>query len=322
MKLVDCNTGSILFTFLGPIFGASISHSKFFTKNDTDFLVFVAGNKLGVYLLPIDGNPYRAIGVIGSPYPLGNVCLSHDHTRAFSFGYGEQALSMWKFHEPAATCYFLSGGNGLEPYCSLLPSGKNGYLFQELLDMFYYIQILASGVNTIEERCVNEFIQVTEIVDFMRSVGFFPTGFQTKNMLRELELRGADNITFEQLVVLYLNHKPIKGTRGQEIEKALVYFVRMFVEESDGTGRSGKYLKTISKKNIVKILTEFAETVDRKQAAMCLKELWLEKNEDRGQDLKEGMESIDDQDILKRLPEKIDFNKFIDNLLGISLNDT
>lgn len=47
MKLIDCNTGSILFTFLGPIFGAPIRESIFFTKDDMDFIVFSAGNKLG-----------------------------------------------------------------------------------------------------------------------------------------------------------------------------------------------------------------------------------------------------------------------------------
>lgn len=319
MKLVDCNTGSILFTFLGPIFGAPIKHSLFFTKDDMDFLAFGAGNKLGLYLLPIDGNPFRAIGVVASPYPLEKICFSHDHTRAFTFGCGDQALSMWKMHELAATSHFISGGSGLEPFCSLLPGGKNGYLFQELLDMFYYIQILASGLNTIEERCVNEFVHITEIVDFMRSIGFFPTDFQTKNMLREMELHGADNITFEQLVKLYLNHKPIKGTRGQVIEKALLYFIRKFVEEAGGSWRSGKYPKTISRKNVVRILTDFAETVDRKQAAMCLKELWHQKEEMGGEDV---AEMLDEQEILKRLPEKVDFNKFIDNLLGIGVNET
>lgn len=314
MKLVDCNTGSILFTFLGPIFGGPITHSKFLTKNDIDLLIIGAGNKLGLYLLPIDGNPYRAIGVIASPYSIEKVCHSHDHTRAFSFGYGDQALSMWKLHELAVTCHFISGGSGLEPYCSLLPGGKNGYLFQELLDMFYYIQILASGINRIEDRCVHEFIQVTEIIDFMRSVGFFPTDFETKNILRELELRGTDNITFEQLVILYLNHKLIRGTRVQELERALLYFTRKFVEESEGSGRSGKHLKHISRKNIIRILTEYSETVDQKQATMCLKELWHQRDD--------IVESVEEVENIKRLPEKIDFNKFIDNLLGICFIDT
>lgn len=273
-------------------------------------------NSLGLYLLPIDGNPFRSIGVVASPYTLEKICLSHDHTHTITFGIGDQSLSVWKMYEFPVTSHFISGGSGLEPYCSLLPGGKNGYLFQELLDMFYYIQILASGLNSIEERCVNEFIHITEIVDFMRSVGFFPTDFQTKNMLREMELQAKDNITFEQLTKLYLNHKPVWGTRSHKIEKALLYFLRKFVEESGGSWRSGKYPKSISRKNVVRILTDFAETVDRKQAAMCLKELWYQKEEGE-----EVVEALDEQEILKKLPEKVDFNKFIDNLLGIGVNE-
>ncbi|XP_063697731.1 cilia- and flagella-associated protein 251-like [Culicoides brevitarsis] len=309
IKLVDCNSGSILFTYLGPIFGAPIQQCCFFIKDDMEFLIFSAGNKLGLYLLPIDGNPFRAIGVVASPYNLQKVCVSQDQKQVFTCDVN--AFLMWKLHELAVTSHYIAGGSGLEPYCSLLPGGKNGYLFQELLDMFYYIQILTSGMNSV---AVNEFIQGTEIVDFMRSVGFFPTDFQIANMLRELELRGAQNITFEQLVVLYLNHKPTKATRGQEVAKAIAYFVRKFVEAEGSQWRTGKQIRNISKKYVIRILTEFAETVDETQAVMCLKELWMQKDESSTNE-----DAV--EEILQRLPEKIDFSKFVDNLVGISFNE-
>lgn len=45
-------------------------------------------------------------------------------------------------------------GTGLKPYCNLIPGGKYGSFFQEMQNLFYYMQIMAN-VNSIEDIKVN-----------------------------------------------------------------------------------------------------------------------------------------------------------------------
>jgi hypothetical protein len=50
--------------------------------------------------------------------------------------------------------HFFSGGSGLDPFFSLLPGGKQGWLIKEMQDMFFYMQILASGIGSADEKQV------------------------------------------------------------------------------------------------------------------------------------------------------------------------
>lgn len=47
------------------------------------------------------------------------------------------------------------GGDDLEPYLHLLPGGKYGTFFQEMLDLYYYMLMLAHP-NSIDDNIVNK----------------------------------------------------------------------------------------------------------------------------------------------------------------------
>lgn len=223
----------------------------------------------------------------------------------YCLGLNEFSVSMWNIHEDVLQDHFHRGGIGLQPFCCLLPGGKSGWLFQELLDMFYYLQILAKGLDC-KEFEISEYLPVTDLVDFMRGVSFFPSDFEIKNLMKEMDVLNKDKISFEELVKLYINHRTATGTRTDELEKAIYAFLKKF----SGDYRIKQILtfpqpKDLHQEALVKILTEYGEIVDEKQALMCLKELCSDN----------VAEDVD----AKKLPQQINIKEFVDNLLGLGL---
>lgn len=243
---------------------------------------------------------------------LKNVAVSKDGY-VFCHGENDYGVTMWKINESVSQTHYQSGGTGLAPFCYLLPGGKNGWLFQELLDMFYYLQILAvDGESKAGSKNI-EFMNVSEIADFMRSVNFFPTDFEIKNMMREMELFHKEHITFAELVKMYVNHKPVHGTRSTELERALDLFIRRFRgRNSKRSSMSSNQSTTIDRSDLMRILTEFGEKIDPKQAIMCLKEFFNVTPE----------EDDDENEVLAKIPHKINIEEFVDNLLGLGVADT
>lgn len=67
----------------------------------------------------------------------------------------------------------------MEPYYCLLEGGKNGWLFQEIQDLFFYMQILQQE-NIDLPRRVSDCIRLTEIPDLVRTCGFYPSHFEVR----------------------------------------------------------------------------------------------------------------------------------------------
>lgn len=77
------------------------------------------------------------------------------------------------------------GGPGLDPYYSLIEGGRNGWLFHEMEDLFYYMQILTQGEDTATSRVVSNKIKIAQLPDLMRACGFYPTEFEVMYHLFE-----------------------------------------------------------------------------------------------------------------------------------------
>ncbi len=67
------------------------------------------------------------------------------------------------------------GGTGVEPFCELLEGGRQGALYKELEDYFYYAQLRSQGINTMDTRSVSTTIPLAEIPFVMRAMGYYPT---------------------------------------------------------------------------------------------------------------------------------------------------
>lgn len=72
------------------------------------------------------------------------------------------------------------GGHNLEPYYCLIEGGSTGWVFKEMQDLFYYMQILHQDENTLVQRFASDKIPCVELPDLMRACGFYPTEFEVR----------------------------------------------------------------------------------------------------------------------------------------------
>ena len=70
------------------------------------------------------------------------------------------------------------GGIDLDPYYCLVDDGRPGWLFQEIRDLFYYIQILCQGTFSPARRLVKDYIPIDSLPDLMRALGFFLSEYE------------------------------------------------------------------------------------------------------------------------------------------------
>ena len=75
------------------------------------------------------------------------------------------------------------GGEGITPYMCLIDGGKNGWLVNEMKDLFYYTQILHQGENVTDARIVSDLISTKQLPNLMRSIGFYPTNEEVSEII-------------------------------------------------------------------------------------------------------------------------------------------
>lgn len=114
---------------------------------------------------------------------------------------------------------------------------------------------------------MKDYLEVNEIPDYMRGLGYFPTDYEIQCMNNELLIDNKRSVSFEDLVKLYLNYSSVKGIEIKNIESTMKNLIECDMEVSSNE-------IDITKSQIVAILTESAEKVDEKEAELYLKELW------------------------------------------------
>lgn len=112
---------------------------------------------------------------------------------------------------------------------------------------------------------VKEGLDVSEVADYMRGLGFHPSDYQIECLHHELQIQGKRKVPFEDLVKLYVNHSPF-NSENFSVEKSL----KMLLDSPTNTSHD----IIISKSQIISILTESAEKIDEKDAKLYLKELF------------------------------------------------
>ena len=202
-------------------------------------------------------------------------------------------------------------GTGLKPYCSLIPGGKYGSFFQEMQNLFFYMQIL-TNTTAIEDIKVSfmitfgiilcftyfllifkmkDYLEVNEIPDYMRGLGYFPTDYEIECMNNELLIDNKKSVSFENLVKLYLNYSSVNGIQIKAIENAMKNLLECDMDATSNT-------IDVTKSQIVAILTESAEKVNEKEAELYLQELWNVKQ--------------------MNFCDKITLSHFLNNLLAVN----
>ncbi|XP_020282055.1 WD repeat-containing protein 66-like isoform X2 [Pseudomyrmex gracilis] len=232
----DSPTKAIRGTYLGPTYGEPVQQFQILTnrpENGRSYMVFATEREIGLQLLPLDGNPYKIVGVTGHSQKITGISISRQ--MLFTTGRDDPCVLMWKINFRSVDAMAQFGGERLAPFYRLIEGGRKGTrLMSEMKDMFDYAKILDQGECSIFPRVVSDTVVVEQIPNLMRAVGYFPTNEEIENMLTEVCYKRyvktgelVEEITFEDFVRLYANHRPAFGIGARRIREAF----RTFVEE-------------------------------------------------------------------------------------------
>ena len=67
------------------------------------------------------------------------------------------------------------GGDGIEPFVNLIEGGREGQIFQDMKDFFYYSMIRSMNESTTKTRKLDGTVPLEQLPNLMRAMGYYPT---------------------------------------------------------------------------------------------------------------------------------------------------
>ncbi|XP_015177517.1 PREDICTED: WD repeat-containing protein 66-like [Polistes dominula] len=321
-------------TFLNPTFGAPIQRFKILTKkHNSIYMVFSTDKEIGLQSLPLDGNPYTSLGLTGHPCKITGFTVDCKNNIAFTMGYKDSCVLMWKIKFRSINIMKRLGGEGLSPFYNFIKGGKNGWLFNEMRDLFYYAQILQQGENTMETRKISDVISIKQIPNLMRAVGYFPSNKELENIMCEVAYRNyaetgqlLEEINFEDFVKLYINHRPAFGYSTRQVKKS---FAILCGKESNNNEdlilTRDQFMNVLFGKYPEKNITEdnklLGEPLTLEEAYTYLKLLIPSEDANITHFADSKEQKISTTTSFNFLPSKISYKDFVTVILGVEFSE-
>nr|XP_025040576.1 cilia- and flagella-associated protein 251 isoform X1 [Pelodiscus sinensis] len=232
MKLYNATTKMCRKSLLGPTYGSPLEKIQILpAANSQDpqkrYLAYITKDKVGLQILPIDGNPHKSLAFICHPGGVSNLASSYDGCHVFTAGGNDRIVMKWELNINALEATVSLGGEDLIPFYNLLDGGRDGEFFRELEDYFYYAQLRSQGIDAMETRQVSTHIPLEEVPFVMRAMGFYPSEEKIEDMINEVKFseyvdtgKQVTNINLGDFIKLYINHRPAFGLSMKEIQNA------------------------------------------------------------------------------------------------------
>ncbi|NWS41722.1 CF251 protein, partial [Probosciger aterrimus] len=272
MKLYNTTTKLCRKTLLGPTYGSPLEKIQILpTTNTADpqkrYLAYITKDKVGLQILPVDGNQHKSSAFICHPDGVSDLATSYDGRYIFTVGGKDCTLMKWEINLNALDAAVSLGGEDMTPFYNLLDGGREGEFFRELEDYFYYAQLHSQGIDTLETRQVSTHIPLEEIPSVMRAMGFYPSEEEIEEMLNEVKFSNyvdtgeqVTKINLEDFIKLYVNHRPAFGLSMNKIRRA---FQVLGYDNENGD-------KVIDRGDLLWLLQCRGEHMTEDELALCL----------------------------------------------------
>ncbi|KAM6247169.1 cilia- and flagella-associated protein 251 [Porphyrio hochstetteri] len=321
MKLYNTTTKMCRKTLLGPTYGSPLEKIQILpSTNTTDpqkhYLAYVTKDKVGLQILPVDGNPHKSSAFVCHPDGVSDLASSYDGHYIFTAGRNDCTVMKWEVNLNALDAAASLGGEDLIPFYNLLDGGREGEFFRELEDYFYYAQLRSHGIDTLETRQVSTHIPLEEIPSVMRAMGFYPSEEKIEEMINEVKFskyvdtgEQVTKINLGDFIKLYINHRPAFGLSMQKIQRA---FQVLGYDNENGD-------KVIDRGDLLLLLQCRGEHMTEDELAQCLTSL-LGKHPGRGESEPDtndpsGAAALTEEEI----PEEITAEIFAADILGLHI---
>jgi hypothetical protein len=201
----ETNDPVIKLTGLGPCYGHHIEKLRIIPGNDKDkrLLAFNTGEKVfGLIYLPIDGNPFRYMGVIGHPDEIKEIKPTKNLNYILTTGGDDFIINGWKYNINPLSDAVLNNGSDLKPFLTLLEGGEDGLKYQEMKNFFYYAQIKSKEENTTKHRTLSETVPNNLIHGLLAAMDYYPSQKEVANIINEISKSDVkmDGVTFDMFV--------------------------------------------------------------------------------------------------------------------------
>ncbi|XP_021113196.1 cilia- and flagella-associated protein 251 isoform X2 [Heterocephalus glaber] len=209
VKLFNSTTKMCRKTLLGPAYGSPVEQARVLPVRtalelEKRYLVFINRDKVGLQILPVDGNPHKTCAMVCHPDGVAGLALSYDGRYAFTAGGHDCSVVQWKINLSALDAAVSLGGEDLTPFYGLVPGGREG--------KFYRIR--SQGIDTMETRKVSEHICLSEVPFVMRAIGFYPSEEKIEDMFNEIKFseyadtgKLIDRINLPDFLKVFVNHR-------------------------------------------------------------------------------------------------------------------
>ncbi|XP_071945536.1 cilia- and flagella-associated protein 251-like [Antedon mediterranea] len=316
-KLYNSTTKMCRKTLLSPTYGSSLQKMIVLPSDDPlssrRYMTFITKDKIGLSIMPLDGNPHNTMALISHPGGVVNLASSNDGRHVFTAGGTDAVVHMWNVNVQALEAVARLGGDDLIPFYGLLEGGRDGVLFRELENYFYYAQLRSQGIDTMDTRVVSTEIPLSEVPFVMRAMGLYPSEQEVEDMVNEVKFskyvetgKYVDCIDLGTFIKLYVNHRPAFGLSVDQLHHA---FEVLGLEEVDGQA-------AIERGHLLDILQTRGEHMTEAEVAEYITTL-LGFNAEGGSSEIGTFDSTNSVDLIdENLPEEITADMFAAEILG------
>ncbi|XP_027889711.1 cilia- and flagella-associated protein 251 isoform X1 [Xiphophorus couchianus] len=317
MKLFNSTTTMCRKTLLGPTYGSPIGKIAVLPKSTTSktkshHLAFITDDKLGLQILPLDGNPYKSSALICHPTGVSTFSCSYDGKLVFTAGGSDSSVLSWRVNLDVLDAAAALSGEDMDPFYSLIKGGRDGRFYKEMEDFFFYCQIQHQGTDMMKRIEVSTKIPLSEVPILMRALGHFPTEQELEEMFNEIKFsrfaetgKYVTDIDLEDFIKLYINHRPAFGISSEELVQAF-----HVLGKDNLVGNP-----IIHKSEMIKFLQARGEHMTEDEVAECFTTL-LGVNEKEEQE-EEAL--VTKCSLGSMIPERISVEFFTRQILGLPL---